>query len=159
MDLSASTMNLDYLPLGGDPSPTYPNPPRKEVVTSPDIDWAQNLEGMDSSDTKLYDGLYNGFCQDQITQSRLDLDLTSLANPQDWLDQEWPVRAIDLSGKGPTPQSVLSASGDSITSAGEEFSGCGSNNGSTSSAQADRSDTGSKIFRGITMPVVNEDAM
>jgi hypothetical protein len=159
MDFSASTMNLDYLPLGGDPSPTYPNPPRIEVVTSPDIDWAQNLEGMDISDTKIYDGLYNGFCQDQITQSRLDLDLSSLSNPQDWLDQEWPVRAVDPSAKGPTPQSVLSASGDSITSAGEEFSGCGSNNGSTSSAQADRSDIGSKIFRGITMPVVNEDAM
>lgn len=157
MDLPPSMVNLDYLPLGEGVSPAHPTPSLKQTKATPDIDWTQNLEGMGSSNPSLYDGLYNGLFQDQISQSRLELDVATLTNPQDWLDQEWPVSAIDLSAKGLAPQSVLSTSEESITSGGEEFSGCGSNSGSTSSGHIDHPDIGSKAFRGITMPTFAED--
>ncbi len=158
-DLPPSTVNLDYLPLGHNPLPAYPNPPGKEALASPDLDWSQNLEDMDNSTPNMFDGLYNGVFQDQISQSRLELAVTALPNPQDWLDQKWPVSAIDLSAKGPAPKSVLSTSEESITSGGEEFSGCGSHSGSTSSGQVDNLNLGSKTLRGITMPTFDEDAI
>jgi hypothetical protein len=159
MDLTPPIVNLDYLPLGEEPLSAYSNPPRKEVVARPGFDWAQSLDNMDSSNSNMYDGLFNGLFQDQISQSRLQLDVTTLNNPQDWLDQEWPVSAIDMSGKGPAPQSVLSASEGSITSGSETFSGCGSHQGSTSSGQVDPLDTGSKSFKGIAMPTFDGDAI
>lgn len=159
MDLPASTVNLDYLPLGDDLSPAYPSPSRKEAVASPGTDWSRNLGGLDDSKVNPYDGLYNGVFQDQIAQARLDLDVSTLNNPQDWLDQEWPVSAIDLSTKGLAPQSILSASEESITSGGDEFSGCGSYNDSTSCGQVDHLNIGSKTFKCITMPSFDEDAI
>jgi hypothetical protein len=155
MDLPPSTVNLDYFPLGEDYFPGHSNPARKEALASFNVDWSPSQEGMDTLTPNMFDGLYNGL-QDQISQSCLDLDVSTLTNPQDWLNQEWPVSAIDLSAKGPVPQSLLSASGESITSGGEEFSGCGSNDGSTSSALMDHHDTGGKTFPGITMPTFEE---
>jgi hypothetical protein len=151
-DISSSTVNLDYLPLGEEPLAVHTNPPRKEAFASPGIDWAKSLEDTDSPNPDMCDGLYNGLFQDQISQSRLDLDVNTLTNPLDWLDQEWRVSGTDTAVKGPTRSSVLSASEGSITSIGEEFSGCGSHKGSTSSGQTDYLDVKTKTFGVITVP-------
>ncbi len=148
MDLVPCTVNLDYLPLGETTSPLSSYPSRKQVVASPNIDWSQDLQCMDSSKPRVYDGLLNGVLQGQISQSRLELDVSALTDSHDWHDQEWPVSAIDLSTKGLAPQSALSTSQESMTSGGEEFSGCGSNHGSISSSS----------LKGITMPTPNRTA-
>jgi hypothetical protein len=150
LDLPPSTVNLDYLPLGEDQSSAYFTQPQKEKVVNPNTDWSQDISVADPS--SVYDGLCNDLFEDEISHYQVGTDVPTLANSQEWLDQEWPMSALDLSSKGPVPQSVLSASEDSITSGGDTFSGCGSNNGSTSSGQIDYSDTGNKTFRGIAIP-------
>ncbi|ERF76908.1 hypothetical protein EPUS_02619 [Endocarpon pusillum Z07020] len=77
--------------------------------------------------------------------------VSTLTNPHDWLDQEWPVGAIDLPTKGLASQSVLSTSQESMTSGGEDFSGCGSNDGSSSPEQTDVLDVGRRSLKGIPM--------
>ena len=149
-------VNLDYLSLDESSQPADLNP-RKESL-GPGVDWSQYFEGMDIPSPIMYDGPYNSLLQDQISQSRLDLDVASLSNPPDWLDHEWLVGAIDLPTKAPAAQSVLSASEESITSGGDEFSGCGSINGSSFSGQAEHYDIGSVSFRGIVMPTSDEIA-
>lgn len=159
MDLPASAVNLDYLPLGADPLPTYPNLPRKDAVACPDVPSAPNIKGMGSSNPATYEGLYNGIFQEQILQARLDLDVGSLTNPSGWVEQQWPVCASSFSGNGAAPKSVLSVSEGSTTSAGVELGGGGggSNNGSTASRSMDHLDVGSKIFQGIPVPVSGEN--
>jgi hypothetical protein len=156
MEQSPSAVNLDYLSLDENSQLADLNP-RKESV-GPGVDWSQYFEGMDILSPIMYDGPYNSVLQDQISQSRLDLDVASLSNPPDWLDHEWLVSAIDLPTKGAAAQSVLSASEESITSGGDEFSGCGSNHGSSFSSQAEHHDIGSVTFRGIAMPTSDEIA-
>ena len=121
-------------------------------------EWPRNFGGMDSSNSHVYDGLLNGVLQDQISQSRLELDVSALRNPYNWLDQEWPVSAIDLPTKGLASQSVWSTSQESMTSGGEEFSGFGSNDDSSSSRQIDLLDVGRRNLKGITMPTHDKAA-
>ena len=151
MDLPSSTVNLDYLALGEDQSPTVPNLPREEDVGSPGPSRVKDLEDMDSLNPDMCGGLYNGVLQNQISQSRLDLDVTALTNPQGWLDQEWPVSALDTPAKAPVPGSLLSTSEGSIKSVGEDFNGCYSHKGSTSSAHTDHFDVGGETFGGTTL--------
>lgn len=159
MDLAPLGVNLDYLPLRGDVAPPSRNLPRRHRVASSELVWTPKMEATDISPPNMYGGLDYGVFQDQISQSRLELDVSNLSDAQSWLDQDWPASASNFSAKGPTPQSVLSGSEDSITSSCEEFSGCGSSNGSASSVSADHFDVSSKTFKGIAMPVVSEDAI
>jgi hypothetical protein len=154
MEPTPSTVNLDYLSLDENSLPSDLNP-RKELA-GPAVDWSQTFQDMDISSPNMYDGLYSSLLQDQISQSRLELDVASLSKPPDWLDQQWLVSAIDLPTKGAAAQSVLSASEESLTSGGDEFSGCASNNGSASCGQLDHYDIGSMTFRGIAMPTFDE---
>jgi hypothetical protein len=151
-----STVNLDYLSLDENSQPADLNP-RKESV-GPSVDWSQYFQDMDLQSPILYDGPYNSLLQDQISQSRLELDVASLSNPPGWLDHEWQVSNIDLPTKGAAAQSVLSASEESITSGGDEFSACDSNNDSSFSGQVEHRDIGSVTFRGIAMPTSDDIA-
>ena len=159
MDLPSSTVNLDYLPLGEEPMAVHQSSPLKDAFASPDVDWAKNLEDMDSPNANIYDGLYNGTFQDQISQSRLDLDVSALTNPRDWLDQEWQVRAPEVCAKAPVSSCIKSASEGSITSGGEVFSGCDSHKSSTSSGQTELFDLNSKNSGVVTVPKSNQEAV
>lgn len=145
--LSPSAVNLDYLPLGKDRSSAFPTPPWKEVAVSPNVDSTKNMEGTDNSSANTYGGLPNDVYQEQISQRGLELEVNTFADPQERLDEEWCMSAIDSSAKAPAPQSLLSGSEDSITSGGEEFSGYGSNNSSATSSQFNRFNSGSKILK------------
>lgn len=90
LDLPPSTVNLDYLPLGDITSPAASYAFQKQVVASSNREWPGNFEGMDSSNSHVYDGMLNGVLQDQISRSRLDLDVSTLTNPHNWLDQSGP---------------------------------------------------------------------
>ena len=79
------------------------------------------LEGMDRSNPIKYDRLHNGLFQGQNWYSYLELDRATLTNPEDWLKQEWPASASDLSAKAPAPKCALSASEERTTSDGEEL--------------------------------------
>jgi hypothetical protein len=105
------------------------------------------MEGTDNSSANTYGGLHNDVYQEQTSQRGLELEVNTLADPQERLDEEWCISAIDLSAKASAPQSVLSGSEDSITSGGEEFSGCGSNNSSATSSQFNRLDSGGKTLK------------
>lgn len=158
MDLPSSTVNLDFLPLGNDQIPVTPILPWEEDVRSPGTGWSENVENMDSFIPDVCDGWYKAVLQNQISQSRLDLDVSALTNPQNWLEKEWPVRALDMPARAHVPASRLSTSEGSIKSIGEDFTVSYGRNGSTSSAHTDHADIVSRTFGGTTVPNPDQDA-
>ena len=151
IDIS-SNLNLDYLPIGEEDDNTSQNtmpakPPLNESA------WEKLLTNIDSGNSSIYNGLYGGASPGEGTLQRYHTAPT-VATGDDWAQEAWPTSAIDLTTKGPVPQSVLSFSEESLTS-GEDlvFSGCGSNNGST----AQEITGNEKTFKGIAIPNLGED--
>jgi hypothetical protein len=147
-----SNLNLDYLPIGEEDERSS----QSTMPTKPQLNesaWEKLLTNIDSGHSSIYNGVYGGASPDDVTLHRYHTAPT-LNTGDDWAQEVWPTSTIDLTTKGPVPQSVLSFSEESLTS-GEDlvFSGSGSNNGST----AHESMCNEKSFRGIAIPNLGED--
>jgi len=151
IDIPAN-LNLDYLPIGEEDD----NASQNTVPAKPQLSesaWETLLTNIDSGHSSIYNGVYGGLSPGEATLQRYHTAPT-VATGDDWAQEAWPTSVIDLTTKGPVPQSVLSFSEESLTS-GEDlvFSGSGSNNGST----AHESMTNEKSFKGIAIPNLGDD--
>lgn len=155
---SNRSINLDYFPLGDElnadtqtsTSSSTMLPPRKPSQMSPNITNASwdnlLLTNYDSSTSQLFGNVGMG------PGSNTPMCMTD----NDWIhDGSWNLPAIDLSNKAPVPQSLLSFSGESITSGDDFIFSASGNNGSTSTGDTvDISPLdGQGIYKGITIPV------
>ena len=142
-----SGLNLDYMPIGEEEAP----PPQNTVPTKPQLNesaWEKLLTDIESGHSSIYNGVYGGASPGEVTLQRYHTAPTYAAG-DDWPQDAWLTSTIDLTAKGPVPQSVFSFSEESLTS-GEDlvFSGSGSNNGST----VYESMYHEKSFKGIAIP-------
>jgi hypothetical protein len=147
-----SNLNLDYLPIGEDDDTVFINamPGKGQLNESA---WERLLTNIDSGHSSVYNGVYGCGSPSENGLQRFHTE-PAVATGHDWAQEVWPTGAIDLTTKGPVPQSVLSFSEESLTS-GEDlvFSASGSNNGST----AYESMNNEKSFKGIAIPNLGED--
>ena len=147
-----SNLNLDYLPIGEDDDTVFLNPmPGKGQLN--ESAWERLLTNIDSGHSSIYNGVYGGGSPSENGLQRFHTE-PAMATGHDWAQEVWPTGAIDLTTKGPVPQSVLSFSEESLTS-GEDlvFSASGSNNGSTGYECMNNE----KSFKGIAIPNLGED--
>jgi hypothetical protein len=147
-----SNLNLDYLPIGEE---DY-NASQNTMPTKPQLNessWEKLLTNIETGQSSIYNGVYGGASPGDVTLQRYHTAPT-VATGDDWAQEAWSASAIDLTTKGPVPQSVLSFSEESLTS-GEElvYSASGSHNGST----AHEILSNGKSFKGIVIPNFGED--
>lgn len=147
-----SNLNLDYLPIGDEEK----NSSQHTLTMKSQLDesaWERLLTDIESGHSSIYNGVYGGASPGDVTLQRYHT-APAVAIGDDWAQETWPTSTIDLTTRGPVPQSVLSFSEESLTS-GEDlvFSGSGSNNGST----VYESLHDEKSFKGIAIPNLGED--
>jgi hypothetical protein len=147
-----SNLNLDYLPMGEEDDNAFQN----TMPTKPPLNesaWEKLLTNIDTGHSSIYNGIYGGASPGDVTLQRYHTAPT-VATGDDWAHETWPASVIDLTTKGPVPQSVFSFSEESLTS-GEDlvFSGSGSNNGS----MVHESVSNEASFKGIAIPNLGED--
>ena len=147
-----SNLNLDYLPIGEDDDTVFLNPMSGKGQLNESA-WERLLTNIDSGHSSIYNGVYGGGSPSENGLQRFHTE-PAMATGHDWAQEVWPTGAIDLTTKGPVPQSVLSFSEESLTS-GEDlvFSASGSNNGSTGYESMNNE----KSFKGIAIPNLGED--
>ncbi|KAI9870747.1 MAG: hypothetical protein M1830_003853 [Pleopsidium flavum] len=130
MATSLEGPNLDYLPFGNDPVPTYPITQNSNKASVSTTEWERLLGSLDSGQSNIYDGIYGGPSPDMLSNNTSPLDGGHLG----WSPEVWG------GDTNPEPrQSGLSISEESLTS-GEDFSSC---------------DLGRQEYRGILMPHID----
>jgi hypothetical protein len=147
-----SNLNLDYLPIGEEDDTVFVNHmPGKAQLN--DYAWERLLTNIDSGHSSIYNGVYGGGSPSENGLQRFHTE-PAVATGHDWPQEVWHTSTIDLTTRGPVPQSVLSFSEESLTS-GEDlvFSVSGSNNGSTGYESMNNE----KSFKGIAIPNLGED--
>lgn len=159
--MSNHSINLDYFPLGDEfnadaqtsASSSTMLPPKKPTQMSPSIanaSWDNLLlSNYDANNAQLYGNTSMG------SSAHTPMCITNT----DWIqDGNWNLPAMDFGTKAPVPQSLLSFSGESITSGDDFLFSASSHNGSTSTGDAlDVSPLeGSGVYKGITIPVDDE---
>lgn len=150
------SINLDYFPMGDEgidgqtsTSSSTMLPPKKPAQLSPNIanaswDNLLNTNFDATSNSTLFAGVN--------TPGRTPMDLTG----NEWIQDGWDLPSMDLTSKAPVPQSLLSFSGESMTSGDDIVFSASSNNGSTSTRLSDNAEvppTSKPSFKGITIPV------
>ncbi len=151
-----TSINLDYFPMGDEMNDSATSassstmlPPKKPAHMSPSMantSWDNllntNFDG--TSNSALFAGVN--------TPGRTPADMSA----NDWMQDGWGLPNMDLTSKAPVPQSLLSFSGESITSAEDLVFSASSNNGSTSTGISDSADlagsSAERTFKGITIP-------
>lgn len=183
----SSTINLDYFPLGDDFLPIVNNtntnitinnndhrgassassstmlPPRKPASLSPhltnaDASWENLLLNNNTYTTT------NVLTPDMFPGVHVPTPMSLTGT--DWLvdNSSWNLPAMDFGTKAPVPQSLLSFSGESITSGDEFMFSASSNSGSTTGTGGESVEVGpmvdggvsGSVFKGITIPVDDE---
>ena len=155
-----TSINLDYFPMGDEMNHSATSassstmlPPKKPAHMSPSM---ANTSWDNLLNTN-FDGTSNSpLFADVNTPGRTPADM----NANDWMQDGWSLPTMDLTSKAPVPQSLLSFSGESITSADDLVFSASSNNGSTSTGISDSVDLGAsgaeRTFKGIAIPHDNE---
>ena len=196
---SNQSINLDYFPFDDEHQPsTSPHqtsassstmlPPKKpsslhHMSSSPNIanaSWDNLLysnPSYNNANTNLNNDLFNPLNMPAV-HTPMSMSNSMLAN--DWISTpdhngNWNLPTMDFSTKAPVPQSLLSFSGESITSGDDFLFSASSNNGSTNtndssgigngngnggrSGRASAAPMGeqSGAFKGIAMPAVGDD--
>jgi len=151
---AASAVNLDYFPLEGPYQlPTQNSsstmlPPKKTSAPTSNDGWEHLGHDFDSTPAALY------------TVAPGTLNKTT-SNPEtlDWNVDMWGLGGFHT-GRAHVPQSLLSFSEESLTSADDFlFSAPSSHNGSTSTHDGIDVSSGEEAFKGIIMPSHIEDEL
>lgn len=151
---AASAVNLDYFPLEGPyQHPTQNSsstmlPPKKTSAPASNDGWEQFGHDFDSTPPVLY----------TVPPGALN---KTTSNPEilDWTGDLWGLGGFHAE-RAPVPQSLLSFSEESLTSADDFlFSAPSSHNGSMSTNDGVDMASGEEAFKGIMMPSHIEDEL
>ena len=139
--------NLDYLPFGNDPVPTYPLTQRSNKASVSANEWERLLGSLDSGQSNIYDNIYGGSAAGSSSADMLPHHAPLDDGRFAWSPDAWG-GGSELNILGPT-KSVLSSSEESLTS-GEDVSSCDQGGGGHGQGQE---------FRGITISHVDGFAL
>lgn len=156
---SLLAINLDYFPFSEDPIVTQYNsgttmlPPRKSPqLSQAQPNWEHSINNLDPNTPDMFN---------TVSPSTFNQSISASGPYSDWTNDIWQMSSFDLAPRGHVPQSLLSFSEESLTSAEELiFSAPSSHKGSTSTTDGLEISSGAaktgETYEGIAMPV-NDD--